>query len=415
MINLDIIVQRFDGTLDDNNKKKIEQKYNIARAKIIISALIVARHLAFLLTNFMMNVMKKVFHDSEIAKELYLNIFEVVDIIKLVIAPCQQERFKKFLMHQKFSIIIDESTSKSSKHCLCVVTRYFDSDAGKVHDSLWDVILLYENEYSTANAENILSKVIESFKTALVPICNAICFASDTCNLLMGKISSVSVRLKKILQHLLIVKCRCHLGHLCARDTVAADNMNSLKFVSSVYNYIEGSSKRSSNWQTFQERIFRTHPFAKPLKILKPIYIRWLSNYESLERVVSRWTALKLFLRTEEWSQDVETLLQSLENDLLHLNCMFLEFILNKFYCVNKLFQSETPIIPASEDSIHRLYFELLKLYMYNDYIEKTDILEIDPQCTSNMKPPHEIFIGSKAQEFLDTINISEEEKNSFF
>ena len=97
---------------------------------------------------------------------------------------------------------------------------------------------------------------------------------------------------------------------------------------------------------------------------------------------------------------------------------MFLEFILEKFIIVNKIFQSVKPIVSKTKHRMTLLINELFAMYLKEDYIKSAnDIMKINPESTDNMKDLEDINVGPAASNFLlnkgDSLTM--EEKESFF
>ena len=195
------------------------------------------------------------------------------------------------LKNHKFSILIDESTDITVHQSVCILVRYWDDERG-VHDSLWDLVPIYDSdENCKADSEAIFNKVITTFEKADVPISNIFAFCSDTCNLMMGAHNSVSEKLTKNISGIKIIKCACHIQHLCARDALKVLPTIFEQVPNLFYNYLSCSSKRYRKWKVIQIK----NKVKMPLKILRPVATRWLSYFLCMDRIFRRWTVATLF------------------------------------------------------------------------------------------------------------------------
>ena len=231
--------------LSDEDSFELSPEEKSLRAEIKLTAMLASRNLAFLLTDFSTPLMKQVFEDSSIAKNMSLNRHRAAQIIREVLGPAHKERLKEILKKKVFSVIIDESTDISCESKMVVVVRYEDPDLKKICESVWDLILIYESEYDLANAGQLFFKLIRSFTDQDIPVNHIISFLADSCSVMFGSSHSLSTRLNDLLQNILLIKCNCHLEHLCARDAVNADAFDSIKLIHEIHNYFSSSSKRN--------------------------------------------------------------------------------------------------------------------------------------------------------------------------
>ena len=150
-----------------------------------------------------------------------LNRRKATSIVRNVIAPSYKETLTSILKKVPFSISIDESTDITTQQSICIVVRYFHEESTMVRDSLWDLVPVFDGDKNRkADSETIFNKVFSVIKNADVPVDNVIAFCSDTCNLMMGRHNSVSEKFTKAIPGIKIIKCACHIQHLCARDGI---------------------------------------------------------------------------------------------------------------------------------------------------------------------------------------------------
>lgn len=205
-----------------------------------------------------------------------------------------RENLCEFLRHNSFSLLVDEATNTYRKH-LCLVVRTVD-DTFVTSDNVFDLI-----ELSDATAEILFVKIIHSFKKHNVELENMIGFASDGANVMMENNNSVMSRFRILIPDLFIFKCICHSFHLCA--SIACEKLPAYVeiLVRDIHNYLNTSPKRTKAFMEFQKFIEM-----KPLEMLHPAQIRWLSLLPVVSRVIEYYNALKLFFQDQVLSEKIE-------------------------------------------------------------------------------------------------------------
>ena len=241
------------------------------KGEILMRAMTSYRYTSHALIDTLVPLMKKICPVSRIMHSICLDRLKSQEIVNRVLAPCQKDKLQTILQNQKFSVIVDESTDKSMIHCMCIVVRYFDYENEEVKESLWKLMNIYDTEGSLANAEQLTEKIINSFEHNSVPLVNIYGFCADTCSLMKGDNCSISVKLKEIISHLIIIKCPCHMEQLCAKSAMHKLPSNCTEFMPNVVKYLSSSSKKLSAWRFLQKKAN-----VSPLAAVRPGFIRWI-------------------------------------------------------------------------------------------------------------------------------------------
>ena len=135
--------------------------------------------------------------------------------------------------------------------------------------------------------------------------------------------NSVSTKLIDLIPGIKIVKCSCHIQHLCARDAIKVMPSIYEEIVNQIHNYFVNSSSRVDRLTVLQGK-----SFVKDLKIFKPVVTRWLSYFDCMYRIQSRWAVLTKFFSTECLQDDnvaaAKPILDYLHNPLSKLYHEFL-------------------------------------------------------------------------------------------
>lgn len=279
--------------------------------------------------------------------------------------------------------------------------RYYDADEGKVLSRFWELIQIFDEKSasSIASAEHIYNCIKKSLEAENISLENVIGFGSDGCNTMMGAHNSVASRFQASCPNLYVFKCICHSLHLCASEACKALPRNCEDLARNVYHFFKASAKRQHELVRFQKILdIEVH------KILHPAQTRWLSLMNVVARMVEQWEALKVYFsnkRTTERLLSIDHVLTALNDPLIQLYYLFLEWALPHFTNLNQLFQSEKPVIADMYESVCSTYTELLKSYMNREYINKTPLQEIDPLNKDMFLPQQQVYLGVKVMTYL--------------
>ncbi|CAH2096117.1 unnamed protein product [Euphydryas editha] len=319
-------------------------------------------------------------HVNKVAKKFKLKHTKAQAVINNVVGRSEKDTLARDLQHNKFSVLIDESTDIGMVKTICVVVRYYDCNQGKIISRFWDLVQLFEfsqNDYS-ANANHLFSLVIKSFDKYSVPLDNIIGFGSDGCNTMMGCRNSVSSQFREKCPGITVIKSIYHSLHLCASDASKQLPPDGETLARAIHNFFKLSSKRQAEFKDFQ--LFTETEIHK---ILRPSQTRWLSLDSLVKRILEQWDALRLYF-DGKWLEDSDCfeIHKSLQDPVIKGYYYFLAWILPKFTNINTYFQSESTVIIDMHDKMAQLYRELLASFMLPSHVQTTKLDEIDPNTT---------------------------------
>lgn len=123
----------------------------------------------------------------------------------------QPENVFNFIRRGFFSLIMDETTDKSTTKQCAFAVIYYCNNVQKVVIKFFDMV-----ENSVGTAEELFKRLQNVITMKNILITNLVGFSSDTTNVMFGQHNSVYSLLKKKLPHIVGVKCSCHLIHLSA-------------------------------------------------------------------------------------------------------------------------------------------------------------------------------------------------------
>ena len=101
------------------------------------------------------------------------------NIIRQVFGKQFVDELCKTLHGCLFSVVVDETTDRSTNKQMCVIVQYFLD--GKFHSSFLDIIEIHDS-----SANGLFNATKECFIHKAIPLENIVGFCSDTTNVMMG-------------------------------------------------------------------------------------------------------------------------------------------------------------------------------------------------------------------------------------
>lgn len=148
------------------------------------------------------------------------------------------EQFGNAIGQKGYSIIIDESTNVSVTKYLCICVKYFDTTENRI---LTDFLSILKVERTTAI--DLHKNIVEYLQRIGIPLRNMIAISTDGASNLYGRNHSVYTLLKRDIPNLQLMRCTCHLLHLCS-SKASEELPSSLDFlVRKIFNWFSISSQ----------------------------------------------------------------------------------------------------------------------------------------------------------------------------
>jgi hypothetical protein len=127
---------------------------------------------------------------------------------------------------------------------------------------------------------------------------------------------------------------------------------------------------------------------------------RLLEQYEAL---------LSYFQSTPEKQMTVQRITSGLENPLSKPYLMFLSDALPIINIFNKMMQRTAPAIHCLQQEVHSFIKKLLLRFMLPEVIAASQ-LSVEVSDTTLYKHLHDVFIGDKAQKYIEESDLSTNE-----
>ena len=343
-----------------------------------VCAFIAENALALFLSESIVTVLRSLFPTNTSLKSVRLRKQKATNIVRQVFAFDYLKEAVTRLRENKFGIIIDEATDKSSLKQLAILATYFDTESFETKNFLVDMV-----ECADGKADSIYKALKETFQEHHIPMENIIGYSSDTTNVMFGERHSVSQLLRSEFPHIFTIKCSCHLIHL-ASSYAALKLPKSLEdLCRDIFAHFSRSAKRQDAYKEFQAFFD-----VQPRKLLSPAKTRWLSLQACVNRILEQYEALKYYfilVAIEDPTYSNDRINASLSNHFTRAYLEFLSFQLERLNSFNRLFQSEKPLL-------HCLRGEVLLTY-----VKSTEAQDIDPADVQFHVPLHRLYLGVAA------------------
>jgi len=275
----------------------VDHNYNmdhinkVKAAEIEFAAFVGEHNIAITLLDHMVPLMKRIFSDSQIAEDFTLGRTKCTQILKNIVGKRETEETIQNLQSQKFSILLDESTTIANEKILCILVKYVSRETKKC---ITELLELVELDAKDCSAEQIYFAFEQCLKNKSIPLSNIVGMASDNASVMIGIRDSFVTRLKKKVPGLIVLKCICHSSAIvaskaCLKLPDACENL-----LHAIVTYISCSPKRSAVLCEFQEFFG-----VESRKILKLSSTRWLILQKCVARLLENWEVLKHYFSLE--------------------------------------------------------------------------------------------------------------------
>lgn len=373
--------------MDYNNKIKVTE--------IKLAAFYATHNIAFELIDDMVPLLKDLFDDSQIAKDLKLSRKKCRQLIVNVLGKRETEKIINNLITTKFSILVDESTTIANDKMLCLAAQYFSIESEKVVTELLELISL---DATDCSAEKLYSAFEHCLKSKQIPISNIVGMACDNASVMVGCHDSFVSRLKKEVPALIVLNCICHSSALIASKACSKLPDSCEYVLHAVATYFSGSAKRSAILCDFQAFFG-----VESRKILKLSGTRWLVLQKCVDRLLDNWEVLKHYFNLENLESKSKNnsaiLIFNILNDkVIKAYMLFLKYSLIFFNTFNALFQSRKILIHKIAENSEQLIKQMGQNFLLPNALEN---ISNDLLNSKNFLPVSSIYVGPECESYL--------------
>ncbi|KYM96899.1 hypothetical protein ALC62_12436 [Cyphomyrmex costatus] len=380
--------------LESNVTEKKDHVNKVKTAEIKISAFYAEHNIAFQTVDHMVPLLKATCSDPQVVNDLKLSRQKCTQIVKNVLGKRETEKLITNLKSQKFSILIDESTSISNDKLLCILVKYVSLENKKCITQLLELVPLDANE---CTADKLYSAFKECLENKGIPLSNIVGMASDNASVMIGVRDSFVTRLKKEVPALVVLKCICHSSALIASKACSKLPDSCENVLHAVATYFSISAKRSAILREFQNFFG-----VESRKILKLSGTRWLVLQKCVTRLLDNWEVLKHYFHletVENKNNSAITIFNILNDNKIKAYMFFLKYALKSFNEFNALFQGRQILIHKLSESSEHLIKQMGYNFLLPHSLQNISIDVINPQ---NFLPTHSIYVGPECESLLE-------------
>ena len=383
------------NTIIEAFKDITEGEAKIRTAELKLCAWAAQHNVPFSHFDSLIPLVKDIALDSIVVKGIKLKRTKATSIISNVLGQTQYDFLCNIMRTRKFSLLIDESTDKSSDKSLALVIRCF---CGTEQNDYFFGLL----EVTEANAKALYQLIIDKFKSAEIPyVQNMIGFGSDNASVMQGQNLSVAALFRKEIPDLLTMGCVCHTFDLIMKAACKKLPDFLEKMIRGAYTVLSRSPKKRKEYEFVQEMCNES-----VLRLLNVAKTRWLSLQLSVETILLRYESLKIYFATSLWDDDDEGntakfIYKSLDNPFTKMYLSVLKFV---FYYVNKLnrlFQSESPQITGLHSAMEGLFRTILDWFINDKYLQNLSDISKVKISNENFKNIEDMYLGAEAETLI--------------
>lgn len=341
-------------------------------------------------------VLKSVFPDSQICRDIELHRTKCTSIIINIIAPVEVFNLVDIIKNNPFSVLVDESTDVSCHKFLCLLVRFVHPINGIVHTKLLELVSIDAKDCS---AKAIFAEFKQCLSDKNIPLDNIIGVACDGASVMIGKNNSFMTHITKESPDVITMRCICHSSALIASKATEQLPRSVEHLIRSVASYVSGSAKRCAQLNEIQDYFD-----GQRKQILKLADTRWLAMHQCVVRLIECWESLTQYFQIaifEDKLKSAENIHAELLNPFTKCYFYFFKFVLDYFNKFNSFFQSRSIIIhklfSLSLSLIKSISQNFIKPKLIND-----NIFRIDFNNKVNQLPILELFVGTECQNILN-------------
>ncbi|XP_033105097.1 uncharacterized protein LOC117107512, partial [Anneissia japonica] len=373
----------------------------VLKAEVLFTSLLVEHNLPFAVAQHATKIFEQMFPDSNIAKKYKCSYTKTAAIVEHALEPESSKAMFSCIKDQRqpFALMIDESNDiLCDKECAMLV-RFFSESSGKVCVGFLDMPVC--NVGTGARIfECVNETLVEKHGLRWE---NVAAFASDNCNVMIGKRDSVLSRIKQRAPEIYSVGCPSHLVNICCKTAYKELDLNPESLVIDIYYYFDKSSKRRQDLKEFQEFC----GVAKE-RVQKHCPTRWLSLGKSIKHLLSQWDAFQSYFNSKSENQKSRAIASRLNNPMMKVYAHFLSSVIPLFDRFNLVFQQKSSVLHRLPECVEELLHGIAVRLVQPQHIRQVSSIKDLDLCIDNQWDNVNLGIGREAKLLLMTDEVSE-------
>jgi len=302
-----------------------------------------------------LDFLKENFPQNEIIQQATLSRRKATNTVLLTYKPLIVSCLTKIISRSPYSIILDTTTDKSKIKHFALQVQFWDSEEGVI-TRLHSV----SDASSVSTAEQVLDHV-----------CSLIFEDERIENNLIGVVGDGGseivkfIKLLKEKEKLKNIWSLHDLAHCC--NLVASYAGSSIPneiemLVRNVFNHFSVSAMRTNTLLDLQEELGM-----KPLRMIRHADTRWLTLEHCLDRLISRWSELKLYFNDHAMSFE-DSIKKTLTKQETLVYLKFIRVFVKKVNALNLIMQKDTAQITVIYKRIREIFNNLINHVLNEEY-----------------------------------------------
>ena len=240
------------------------------------------KDLSFNLSDEMKEIFQYMFPDSKIAQYFSADRKDTKAIINQTSSFIEKE-LNEVLRNNKFSILIDTSTDKTTQNILIINVTLPSFKTKSVETRVYKVL-----EMKSSTHDVLRKTVLDVMRKNEINVQNIISFMSDGAVNMSSSENGLFGELKFYIPNLYYIGCFCHKMNLIAINSIELFAQDVIDLIQDISSFFHRSYKRTNQLKEIEEMLE-----IKYLKVRSFIKIRWFSLIGSVSRVLTLYEALK--------------------------------------------------------------------------------------------------------------------------
>ncbi|CAM4758191.1 unnamed protein product [Rotaria magnacalcarata] len=230
------------------------------------------------------DLLKKIFNESEIGQNISCGKTKARELSVNVLAPFFTSKLIQQIAQSSFYSLSFDGSNKGTIKMFPFIINYFTIQCGIVRSALEIV------EQPRETAQNIVDTLRDLLKKHNLDIQKLTSIGADNTNTNYGRNHSVFTILQLEVVNLLKGNCFCHVLSNSVKVSHQHLPVDVETYLSQLYSHFNSSSKRIAELKEYFEFVEIEY-----LRLLQHIKIRWLSLYNSIDRLLKVYEPLSSY------------------------------------------------------------------------------------------------------------------------
>jgi len=380
------------------------------KSEILWALHLISSHISLSAGAKSIDVMKLMFPDSEIVKNVQLQRTKLSYLITYGLARHFKLEFDDELSNcSYYTVEFDESLNKvSQKEQLDVHIRYWNDIKKEVCVRYFTSVFL-----GHTNAVELLKALKEAIK--FLNFRNIIQISMDGPNVNIKMLHDFKEELQQknenSIDHIIfdIGSCGLHTMHNAFKNSIKSSKWNIIEFFRAIYNVFKDVPDRRADFIKFTDSTTFPKKFCA---------VRWLQNIETSERAIKILPNLKKYVECVQGtnrkpsSYSYNIMVNCLKDNFLHAKIAFFQTLASDIEPFLKIYQTDSPLVPFLYTDLSNILKLVMERFVKAEVLDKcnNNLTKIDVLNKENLIGPKKINLGYSTRAAIRLTNASEKD-----